>query len=107
MSVPTVESTGDDLQFLAETDVRAAQLKRAVEAYDYLAKKQKQIEFLAAEGSVAERTAVAESSEAYDIARNKYFGAIEESLALENERKTRTLRIDVWRSLNANRRQGS
>lgn len=106
MTVPTVESTGDDLRFLAETDLKAAQLKRAVEAHDYIAKKTKNIEFLAAQGSVAERTAIAESSKSYEEQRNKYFDAVEESEALQNERKTRQLRIDVWRSLNANRRQG-
>lgn len=107
MSIPTTESTGDDLQYLADTDAGAAQWRRAVEAHDYIAKRKKYIEFLAASGSVAERTAIAESSAAYAAEREKYFDAIGSSEEIQNKRKTAQLRIEVWRSLNANRRQAS
>ena len=40
-------------------------------------------------------------------AKQKYFEAIEASEAMQNERKTCQLRIEVWRSINANRRHAA
>ena len=106
MSILDNYDPGDDLLFLAETDVEAAQLKRAVEATVYVSKKTKDIEFESAQGSVELRKALAGASDSYEQAMEKYFDAIETSEALQNKRKTAQLRIDVWRSVNANRRQG-
>lgn len=106
MSILDNYDPGDDLSRLAETDHEAAILKRAVEAADYVAKKYRNIEFLQANGNNEERKALAEASGTYEEKRNLYFDALEESEKLQNERKTCQLRIDVWRSLNANRRQG-
>ena len=105
MNILTDYDPGDDLQRLANTDLEAAQLKRAVEAHDYLCKKAKYIEFLAATGNNEERKAKSEVHENYKIAKDKYLDAVQESEALQNERQTLRLKIDVWRSLNANRRQ--
>ena len=106
MSILDDYDPGDDLRKLAETDYEAAKLKRGVEAADYVAKKYWNIEFLAATGNVEERKAQAGISQAHDISKLKYFDALEASEKIQNERRTLQLRIDVWRSLNANRRQG-
>jgi len=107
MPAPTTDDIGVALTRLAFTDEEAARRKRAVEAHDYIAKKKRYAAFLSCSGNVEERKATAENDPDYWEEREKYFDAIEESEALQNERKTLTLKIDVWRSLNANRRQGS
>ena len=107
MSVVSVRDVGDALTRMAETDYDAAKLKRAVEAHAYIAKKKRYIAFLAATGNVEERKANAEKDINYWDEREKYFDAVEENEAMQNERKTLTLKIDVWRSLNANQRTGN
>lgn len=106
MALPTEAGIGNALQRLAETDIMAAQLKRAVEAYKYVAKKKRAIAFLSASGTVAEREAKAEKDETYQTELNNMFDAIEQSEAIQNERKTIVLTIDVFRTIQANRRQG-
>ena len=100
-------SPGDDLKRLANTDHEAAQLKRGVEAASYILKKRKYIEFLGASGNNEERKAKSETSDSHADATEKYLDAVVASESLQNERKTCQLRIDVWRSLNANRRQAA
>ena len=106
MNILTDYDPSGDLIRRAETDEECARLKRAVEAADYVAKKTKSIEFLAASGNVEERKSVAESSAAYEEKRNLYFDTLEVYERMQNERETIQLRIDVWRSINANRRHG-
>lgn len=103
----TVDQVSADLQFLADTDEAAAIAKRAVEAEEWLAKKYRAIEFLAATGNNEERKAKAEVSEAVKLHVERYLDAVQESAALENKRKTALLRIDVFRTLSANMRQGN
>ncbi len=95
----------NDLIRLAVTDVEAAELKRSVEAAAYILKKKKYIEFLAATGNNEERKAHAETSGSHTEAIEKYLDAVVASESIQNERKTCQLRIEVWRSVNANRRQ--
>ena len=105
--LPTSEQIGKDLQQLADTDASAAMLKRAVEAAAYVLKKKRYIEFIDADGNNEERKAKAEIATSVANAAADYHQAIEESEAMQNLRKTLQLRIDVWRSINANRRQGN
>lgn len=87
------------LNFLSDTDEQAGQMKRAVEAHDYLADKEQSIAFLAAQGTVAERNHLASLSEKVIDQRTKWLDAIGESAALENKRKTAQLRVGVWQSI--------
>lgn len=105
--LPTSEQIGKDLEQLAQTDASAAMLKRAVEATAYVLKKQRYVEFLDADGNNEERKAKAEIAEKVIQAAQNHHQAIEDNEAMQNQRKTLQLRIDVWRSLNANRRQGN
>ena len=104
--IVTEQQISADLQFLADTDEAAAMAKRAVEAEEWLTKKHRAIEFLAATGNNEERKAKAEVSEAVKLHVERYLDAVQESATLENKRKTTLLRIDVFRTLSANRRQG-
>lgn len=106
MNVLDNYNPSEDLMRLANTDQEAAQLKRAVEAQAYILKKTKYLEFLNASGNNEVRKAISETSQPYDDKTTTYLDAVEASETLQNERKTCQLRIDVWRSLNANRRQG-
>ena len=105
--IVTEQQIAADLQFLADTDEAAAMAKRAVEAEEWLAKKYRAIEFLAATGNNEERKAKAEVSESVKLHSERRLDAIQEAERLNNERKTRMLRIEVYRTLSANRRQGN
>ena len=92
------------LTYLAETDEPLAKLKTDAERYEYVAKKVRSSIFLHSEGTVADRQASADVSEEYANAMRDYFRARNDSLAMENKRKTESLVYEAWRSINANRR---
>lgn len=94
-----LQQVEEALHFLSDTDVECAQLKRAVEAHDWLGDKQESIAFLAAEGTVAERNHKAAIDEQVVAQRHKWLEAIEASASLENQRKTAQLKIGVWQSI--------
>ena len=100
------EQVEKDLTLLSETDIPYAMDKVDVERKEYVYKKTKQLMFLESSGTVAERTAKAETHHKTQKAHDEYIDAVTRALELENSRKTAQLRIDVWRSVNANRRQG-
>jgi actin-related protein len=107
MPIVDEQEVGQALRRLALTDAEAAQLKRAVEAHHYIARKKRYYAQLqSTHKTVDDRKADSEQSKEYAEEMEKYFDAVQESEALQNERKTLQLKIDVWRSLNANRRQG-
>ena len=95
------------LTFLADTDEKAAELKVEVERAAYLLKAMKSAIIIREDGAMELRKAVAEKDA---LTANKT-GAWLETLrmyeALTNKRKTEVLIVDVWRSLNANRRVGN
>ncbi len=95
-----IKQVEEALNFLSDTDIEAGQLKRAVEAHDWLADKQESIAFLAAEGTVAERNHKSAIDPQVTAQREKWLEAIEASHALENQRKTKQLVIGVWQSIN-------
>ncbi len=95
------------LKFLAETDEPAAEAKTAVERASFKLKKVKAAIIQHEEGAMELRKAKAENSPEADQAGMEYLDAYLESEKLHNKRKTEQLIVDVWRSLNANRRQGS
>ena len=95
------------MTFLAETDEPCANLKADVARKEYLTKLAEAKAFHLTEGSVEARKAEAKASlgvqEAYDV----YFKMIAEYERLKAKRETETLVVEVWRSLNANRRQAA
>ena len=95
----TDERAEKALRYLAETDLSCAEAKANMERAEYKAKATKQAVFRMTEGSVAERTAVAETS-------GQYFLAMREYGHIANKRETERIVMDTWRTIQANRRQG-
>ena len=95
------------LQYLASTDEDCATLYAEKEAAEFKAQAIKDTLFMHLEGSVASRTAEAGTSKVYADAMAEYFNASRKFKAMENKRKTQTIVIDTWRSLNASRRTGN
>jgi hypothetical protein len=95
------------MTFLAESDEQAAILKTDVERREYLKKRTRAIEFLAASGNVEERKAKAETSSEVENMEHDYCNALQRYEHIAAKRKTESLIVEVWRSVNANRRQGS
>jgi hypothetical protein len=95
------------LTYLAETDRPCAEAKVNAERMEFKAKVTKQAIFKIGDGSVADRTAAADTSAEYGVAMEVYFTALQEYSHMANKRQTEAFVIEVWRSVNANRRHGS
>lgn len=94
------------LRFLAETDESAAELKVQVERKNYLVDLSRRRGFKLSEGNIEERKAIAEMSDETKEAFNEYLSAMLEWEKLKAKRATEELIVEVWRSLEASRRQG-
>jgi hypothetical protein len=94
------------LRKLATSDDLAAELHTKTERAEFKAKAVKDAVFLRSEGNVAERQALAGSSEDYQAAMEEYFVALQAYEGLRNERARKIIVIDVWRSLNSARGKG-
>jgi hypothetical protein len=92
---------------LAESDERAAELKANVARTEYMAKLQESMGYRAATGNVDERWAEAMMLPEARKAREAHFTAVTEYEKVRARREREILVIDVWRSLNANRRVGN
>ena len=106
MSLPTEDDIGKALKYLAETDIPFAKTMAHVKAMEYQLKTIKGLAFLEAKGTVADRTAESESCLTYRTWVNDFENSYAEMKTMESKRKRAELTIDVWRSINANRRQG-
>lgn len=96
------------LRFLAESDQISADLKAQVERHEYACKLARARMFLlSTESSVEARKADAEKSHDVQDAEGKRCDCIQEFERLRAKRTTETLIVEVWRSVNANRRQGT
>ena len=93
------------LTFLADTDEKAAELKVEVERAAYLLKAMKSAIIIREDGAMELRKAVAEKGSAEKT--GEWLETLRQFEALTNKRKTEALIVDVWRSLNANRRVGN
>jgi len=107
MTSITNERLSQSLQYLADTDEHAAELKADVERQEYMFKRSKALAFKLAEGTVADRNATAETSADAGTAAEKWFAAIKDSETVRAKRQTAALIVEVWRSMNANRRTGN
>ena len=92
--------------YLRKTDDEAGELAGAVKGAEHRMKVERSIKFLEFEGSIAARQAQAMASREYVNAVEDYANAVGDFEALRARRKRAELTIEVWRSVNANRRQG-
>lgn len=95
------------MKMLARTDEPAALAKALVKSLEVYGKSVKALAFLETTGTVAEREAKALQSDTYKDWRTKYDKAVIDSETHINKRATAAGEREVWRSLQANRRQGA
>ena len=93
--------------YLAESDEKAAKAKAKAKAMEQVGKTIKAFGFLEAEGTVAEREAKSLRTPEYEKHLEDYETAVMESERYANKRATAAGIREVWRSLQANRRQGA
>lgn len=103
----SVEKMEKALAYLATTDFQSAEFKAEVRRKEYIAKKVRARVFLSSEGNNEERKAQGEVSEEVSKAEEELAQMEAEYEKLKAKRMTAALLIDVWRSLNASRRQGN
>jgi hypothetical protein len=92
---------------LADSDEDAAKAKAKAKAMEQFGKTIKAFGFLEAWGTVAEREAKSLTTEEYKNFIKDYEKAVMESERYANKRATAAGIREVWRSLQANRRQGA
>jgi Na+/phosphate symporter len=95
------------LTYISETDQQAAELKTDVERQQFKLKKIKSAIFSCSEGNIEERRSEAEVADSTQEQVKEYLVSLQDYNEIDNKRKTEQLIIEVWRSLNANRRQGN
>ena len=95
-------------EFLVETDEKAAILKGLAEDYKERRSSVLAVEYMKVKGDLSQgdRQRMAEASEAYREHLDKYKGAKLDYEILKNRRESAVRYYEMWRSLNANRRQG-
>jgi hypothetical protein len=95
------------IEFLADTDEIAAELKAQVRRKEFLCKRVRSHQITLSEGSIELRKAKAEISNAVIDSETELADAIVEFETILNKRTTKVLILEVWRSINANRRVGN
>lgn len=93
------------LRYLAESDLPAAEAKADMERLEAKCKTVKQTVFLHSEGTVAERTAIADTHQSVIDAQAEYFEAVSVYQHFANKRETERILIDLFRTLSANQRK--
>ena len=93
------------MQYLAETDQEYAIEKAELTRSEIARKRARAKVFLTVEGSVADCQAKAEKDGGASEADDRYVKTIEEFEKLKARRERAQIVIDVWRSINANRRK--
>jgi hypothetical protein len=102
-----LEKVESALAYLARTDEELAEAKCEVARTEYLAKLSEAFAFKAATGdTVKDRETVARTAQGPQEAWNGHFSAIATYEKLRAKRERAALTIDVWRSINSNRRAG-
>lgn len=94
------------LRYLAESDLPAAEAKADMERREAKCKSVKQTIFLHSEGTVAERTAIADTHQGTLDAQAEYFESVSVYQHFANKRETERILIDLYRTICANRRKG-
>ena len=107
MNLPTEKDIGAALHYLAETDEQFAREVARIKALEHEVKTIKGMAYLAAEGTVGDRDATSVTDPTYVAWTEKYENAYADMEIRRAKRKRAELTIEVWRSLNANRRTGN
>lgn len=94
------------ITYLAETDLEVAELEGEQVRREYLLEMIKDRCFLAADGNVKEREAIANTSGEVQRAHEEWVQALVRAKHMKAKRKTEEMIAEQWRSENANRRQG-
>jgi hypothetical protein len=100
------ERAEEAMNYLSSTDITCAVLKADMERFEWKAKAQKQAIFKIAGGTVADRTAIAETHDDVAAAMERYFAKLSEYGQMANRRATEVIVLDTWRTICANRRRG-
>lgn len=97
------------MSFLAETDLEVAEWKGAVLRTEFLAKSAEALAYKAmgSEGSVEDRKQATKLDENVKKAWDEHFKAVVQHERLKARREREVLVIELWRSVNANRRAGN
>lgn len=103
--LPTEADVAKALHYLALTDEQCAKETARVKAMEFEIKTIKAISFLKATGTMAEKEAQAYADTGYQAWIEDYENAVADRETTAAKRKRAELTIEVWRSLNANRRQ--
>lgn len=110
------EQIAEALTMLSVTDSTVAGFKAAMKAKEYQRQTMKSLAYLEAEQdairsgerwSVAKKEAVAMQSEKYQKWCKDFEDAVADYEILNNERNTAILKVEIWRSEQANRRRGN
>jgi len=104
--LPDESHAGRALRYLEESEEPYARAMANREAAEAATKIARDSAFLASEGTVAERQALAGTANDYRAALEKLEAAYFELELLKAKRMRATLTLEVWRSLNSNRRAG-
>lgn len=105
MSV-TDEQLEQALHYLATTDEKYAEAKLQLERAEILRKRVRARIFLTVDGTVAERTAKAETAPDVEQADGDYVAAIGAYETYKAKRQRAELIVDTWRTVSSNRRAG-
>jgi hypothetical protein len=95
------------LRYLVDTDEPCALAKAEMERAEYGWKATREAVFTHAEGTVAERQAIAATHHATKEAHERYCAAVALYSKMANKRDTEKIVLDMFRTLSANRRMGS
>jgi len=95
------------LRYLVDTDEPCALAKAEMERAEYGWKATREAVFTHAEGTVAERQAIAATHHATKEAHERYCAAVALYAKMANKRDTEKIVLDMFRTLSANRRMGS
>lgn len=96
----------ESIHLLHDTDDEAALAKVDVQKAEDEIKAREDAIFMRSEGSVEAKKVLARSDPETVKARNDYYSALLKYERLYNKRKTAERIIELWRSINSNRRAG-
>ena len=103
----TMEVVEQDLQFLATTDKRYAELKAGLEHIKNTTKSVKGSFIVDSKESVAKASEAFYASKIFIDSQKRTHELNKEFHILETKRQSAIMRIDVWRTLEATRRKGN
>jgi len=95
------------LDFLRDTSEAHANAKALVKYLEQKRKTVKAIHFIDATGTIQAREAEAYTADEYKQLLDDYKTAVYDEQLLINQRKAAELKVEVWRSQNANMRRGN